>query len=246
MAMSVYGQGILCLQARRHTTYRLGGTTLRRAAVLFIVSFVLIIFTAILFTNSLTVVQHVTRVSDVVGPVEIKGPGGSSFKAITGDASVQSGTVVRTGPKASAVLSWADGTRMKADADTELTIEKCRMNKRKKATTSLFSLNVGKIWVDVVGVLSSESKFEISTPTVTAGVRGTTFSVEVAPTGETNVFVHEGTVAVAGGGPPIAVKAGSAARVNSGGSVDVRGLTDVERTSVVEALEPAAKEDPAE
>ncbi|MGQ9732898.1 MAG: FecR family protein [Candidatus Zipacnadales bacterium] len=203
---------------------------MRRIAVLAITAFILIVFSAILFTNSLTIVQQLARVSEIRGFVELKAVNGTAFKPLLQDATVRVGSVLRTGADGYAVLWWPDNTTIRIEPGTELTIEKCLFNKRNESLLSQFSLHIGHIWVDVVRSLSADSKFEIHTPTATAGVRGTTFAIDVSETGTTEIFVYKGTVEVNTGSKSYSVNQGHALTVTSAGNTALRELTDGERT----------------
>jgi len=202
---------------------------LRRAAVLSIVVFALGTLSAVLILNSLKVVQRVTFIGQVHGVVEVKEPGEAGFRPLSTEARVLAGTIVRTGENASAVLHWVDGTRLQAGADTTLKVLECRFDKRTNAALSLFRLDVGRIWVRVIRSLSADSKFEIRTPTATAGVRGTTFSINVDPDGGTEILVYEGDVEVRSGEQTYGVERGHAVAVRAQGDMDARELTEEER-----------------
>jgi len=208
----------------------------RRAAVLFIIVFVLIVFSAILLTNSITIVQRIARISNVRGSVELQPLGAEAFKPVTSDRNVRSGAVLRTGADGRATLRWSDGTSIRVAPNTTLTIDKCRFDKRRESSLSQFTLSAGRVWVHVVKLLSAESKFEISTPTATAGVRGTAFAIDVATDGATNVLVYEGRVEVHAGSKPFGVKQGQALAIAKGGDTSLRELSDKERAEGEEAL----------
>jgi len=208
----------------------------RRAAVLFIIVFVLIIFSAILLTNSITIVQRVARISNVRGSVELQAPGDGGYKPVTQDRNARAGSIIRTGADGRATLRWADGTTLRVGPNSTLTIDKCRFDKRHASTLSHFTLSAGRVWVHVVKMLSAESKFEISTPTATAGVRGTAFAMDVASDGATSVLVYDGLVEVHAGDRPFAVKQGQALAVAKGGDASLRKLSDKERAEGEEAL----------
>ncbi len=208
---------------------------LRRAAVLSIVVFALGALSAVLILNSLKVVQRVTFIGQVRGAVEVKEPGEADFRPLSTEARVLAGTIVRTGENASAVLHWVDGTRLQAGANTTLKVLECRFDKRTNAASSFFRLDVGRIWVRVIRSLSADSKFEIHTPTATAGVRGTTFSMNVAPDGGTEILVYEGDVEVRSGEQTYGIEQGHAVAIRSQGDMDARELTKEERARGEEA-----------
>ncbi len=59
-----------------------------------------------------------------------------------------------------------------------------------------FKLWTGNVFAKVKSLFSPNSKFEVQTPTTTAGVRGTSFSVSVGQGGSTDVGVYSGSVGV--------------------------------------------------
>ncbi|HJV44584.1 MAG TPA: S-layer homology domain-containing protein [Bacillota bacterium] len=59
-----------------------------------------------------------------------------------------------------------------------------------------FKVWTGSVVAKVKNLFSSESKFEVETPTAIAGVRGTTFSVDVDSSGKSNIGVFTGAVGV--------------------------------------------------
>jgi hypothetical protein len=102
-----------------------------------------------------------------------------------------------------------DGTRIRLGANAIMTVLQCQINRRSDAETSVFKLDAGEILVRVRKLLSGQSKFEIRTPTATAGVRGTIFTVKVGPGGQTQVEVLEGQVQVAASGREVSLAPGT-------------------------------------
>ena len=200
---------------------------MRRAAVLFITTAVILVFVALLVTHFLFVVERIAFVSDLKGTVDVRAPGAKDFTPLSQDSHVQAGSVLRTDSTGEAQIGWADGTRIRVAPNSALTILKCRLDKASGRSESLLKLDAGKIWTRVMRTLQAQSKFEVRTPTATAGVRGTTFSVEVRPDGGTVVSVWEGTVATASGGATVAVEGGNEVALQGG--APPRKLTDDER-----------------
>lgn len=209
---------------------------MRRAAVLFIVVFVLIVFSGILVTNTMSVVQRVARISNVRGSVELKPFGKDAFIPVTADRNARAGSVLRTGEDGHASLRWSDGTTLRVASGTTLTIDKCSFDKRTDLSLSHFTLSAGRVWVHVIKMLSAESKFEISTPTATAGVRGTTFAVQVGANEATDVLVYEGEVEVRAGEQSVGVKQGQTIAVAKTGDTSLRELSEQERAEGEQAL----------
>ncbi len=210
---------------------------MRKYVVLFVMVALILVFTSLSLTGSLFVVQRLAGIHDPQGTVELKRAGSSDWRPIADIKTVKAGDTVRTGGGSSVELSWVDGTRMALAENTELVVRKFTFNTAKQVSTSLFSLRLGRIWIRLVDTLRAGSKFEVATPTATAGVRGTLFSVAVGLEGRTEISVYEGEVAVRTGERTITVPAGQ--KLASGREQESR----VVRLSEQELDEWAAHED---
>ena len=171
---------------------------MRKTAILIILVFGVLMFVGTVVLQSVLILQRVAAVRDVSGDVAVQSRAHNSYEPVAGKARVYAGDTVKTGADGRLRLEWLDGTRIVIGPNTLLTVLKCHINTSSNAETSIFKLDAGEIWIRVIKVLSQKSKFEINTPTATAGVRATVFSVHVAPDGETRVSVYEGQVAVDG------------------------------------------------
>lgn len=200
---------------------------MRKAAVLLFSVTVLCIFIAAVITQSLVILQRVAMVSDAHGFVWVKQRGHSDFVALADRGQVAAGDVIKTDGRGGVALTWLDGTHMRVGANSVMTVLKCQINTASKAETSLFKLDAGRVWIRVLKVLSHKSKFEVLTPTATAGVRGTVFSVAVTPEGKTLVSVKEGAVALDSAGKQALVQKGQMT-VASGGAARVQPLASDE------------------
>jgi len=203
---------------------------MRKAVVLIVVLFVIALALALVLGRSLAVTQRIAHVSNPVGTVLAKIPRATDFAPLQQAQNVLAGTVLKTGPASSLTLNWIDGTRLKVGPETIMTVLKCQINHDTGEQVSLFRLDVGEIWVRVRKLLSRESKFEIRTPTATAGVRGTVFVVRVTPEGDTEVVVLEGKVHVSAGGQKLAVTPGAKA-VAAAQAVEVQQLSPDEQAT---------------
>lgn len=84
------------------------------------------------------------------------------------------------------------------------------------ADSTRLQLEQGQLWINVEG-LDPDQSFEVETPGAVAAVRGTRFSVRVAPDGRTVVSAQEGAVSVIAGAATITVTAGNETRIPVGG-----------------------------
>ncbi len=180
------------------------GLAMGKTTFVIVASMVALMCLAAVMLQSLVVLQRIAYVSDVRGDVKVQRHGSEGFLPLSDGSYVRAGDVVRTG-QGSAVLKWVDGTRVRIASDTTLQVLKCQFNTATDATVSVFKLDVGRVWIRVRKLLSPRSKFEVITPTATAGVRGTVFYVEVDPAGQTKIAVAEGAVAVEGNGQEMLV-----------------------------------------
>jgi hypothetical protein len=171
--------------------------------------FLIVLILALVVGQSLVISQNIAHVSGVAGQVTAKLPRGGDFRPVTRDTNVVAGTQIQTGPSGTATLNWIDGTRIRLGANAIMTVLQCQINKTNDAETSLFKLDAGEILVRVRKLLSGQSKFEIKTPTATAGVRGTIFTVKVAQGGDTQIQVLEGKVQVDASGKEVALAPGT-------------------------------------
>ena len=187
---------------------------MRKATFAIIIGFAFLVALALLLTQSVAVLQRAAHVSNVSGEVKIVKKGEETVRALPEEKRlVQAGDKLITGADGRLSLNWIDGTRIRMAPGSELTVQKCEV--AKGAERAVFQLDLGKVWVRVLRMLSQQDKFEIKTPTATAGVRGTIFAVAVAPDGTTDVSVYEGEVTVASGGGEVKITATNTARLGA-------------------------------
>ncbi len=186
---------------------------MRKAAVLIVVGFLVLMFVGGVVLQSTVVLQRVAAVRDAQGDVLIKTRAGDRFLPLADTPRVHAGDSLKTGRNGSVTLEWVDGTRLSVEPLTALTVLKCHVNKSEDAEVSQFKLDIGTIWIRVIKGLSQKSKFEIETPTATAAVRGTVFAVTVGDDGRTQVSVLEGAVDVGDAGRVTTVEPNSVATV---------------------------------
>ncbi|MFQ6131097.1 MAG: FecR domain-containing protein [Armatimonadota bacterium] len=191
---------------------------MRKYATVLVVAAVIMLVAAFAVTNTLFVMERVAAVESAAGDVQIKPRGEGEFRPLGEGRNVKTGDTLRTGSDASVELSWVDGTRLKLDSGTTMTILKCSFDSLDRVDTSIFRVDLGRIWVRVVKILTRGSKFEVQTPAATAGIRGTVFSVDVGPDGATTISVWDGSVALAAGGANTEIPGGQVARIAAGGS----------------------------
>lgn len=185
---------------------------MRKAAVLLLSTTAVLMVVGLVMVQSLLILQRVAAVEDVQGMVWVRQRGHEEFVPLADRPRVAAGDMIRTDPNGRVDLHYVDGTRMRIGPATRMTVLKSHHNAATQADVQTFKLDIGRVWIRVLKVLSQKSKFEVVTPTATAGVRGTIFAVEVKPDGETLVSVKEGKVAIGSGESRSEVEAGKMSR----------------------------------
>jgi hypothetical protein len=145
-----------------------------------------------------------------VGTVEIKQPGGNSFKtAAKGDRIFQE-TVISTSFKSFAVVKIGS-TDITVRPLTVLSLTE--VQKTAEAETLNVSLQTGRVRVEVKPPAGTRANTTVTSPTATASVRGTSFEMDT-----NNLYVSEGTVSFIGSrGQNVLVGAGETSRVEQTG-----------------------------
>lgn len=107
-----------------------------------------------------------------------------------------SGDHVKTGANSSALITFHEGSTIELQPDTEVGIEELTTSLETQSTTISLEQTIGKTRSRVEKLIDPASRYEITTPSGSAVVRGTEFTVEVFPDGTTVVTVIEGSVLV--------------------------------------------------
>ncbi|PYS94304.1 MAG: hypothetical protein DMF64_01560 [Acidobacteria bacterium] len=134
------------------------------------------------------------RILSSSGPVEIqrRAQGQATAVKITYrvDDELLAGDVIKTFKNGRLVLGLSDGSQ--AIISEQTTVE---ITDLAKSPRTIFNLLRGKTRIKIEKVGGRPNPYRVNTPTAVIAVRGTLFDVFVTQT-ETQVFVHEGEVAV--------------------------------------------------
>lgn len=159
-------------------------------------------------------------VYDLEGEVSVQRPGGNWEPASKG-APLNEGDSLRTGGRAWSELLFKDGSYVKVEAGSEVSMEKLLAGKEERVLS--FSFLRGKaLWMASKLKKIAASKFSIRTPTAVCAVRGTDFTMIVSTSGETAVGLYEGEVSLSGGAGEKTLAAGGEAAAGAGG-ITVQG-----------------------
>jgi hypothetical protein len=95
---------------------------------------------------------------------------------------------VRTGTRAQATLSFADGSRIELGPNSSFMLE--------DASDGKSSIKLGFGWLKAFVTKVNKRRFQVKTPTAVCSVRGTEFRVEVDRGGRTTVDLYRGLLGV--------------------------------------------------
>ena len=112
------------------------------------------------------------------GTVQLQRSGGSSFSTVTDNTGLREGDRVRTGPASYASITYFDGSTTKLEPETEIEMRKLDRLPGGGKSISFFQ-EIGITWNRVERLIDAQSRFETTTATGVAYVRGTEYRVTV-------------------------------------------------------------------
>jgi hypothetical protein len=144
------------------------------------------------------------RVVAAQGPVERAASGAVGFVPVAVDATLTEGDRLRTGANGFVTLELADGTHLSLPPDSQIDLSTLRRTVLTGTLERVIDLQRGSVDSDVTHLKKKDDRFQIRSPSVVAGVRGTRFRVNYDTDGKaaTRVEVLDGTVGVAPGAQP--------------------------------------------
>ncbi|PTT90934.1 hypothetical protein DBR42_04900, partial [Pelomonas sp. HMWF004] len=139
---------------------------------------------------------------------------GTAAEALAVGAALQSGDRIRTGPQASASLRFADGSRLLVPPDSEVTLAQLLVLGRSAIPAVRLQVQQGGADHRVAPNAQRVPLYEVRTPHVNLGVRGTEFRVQTAGA-QTRMQVLSGAVHADGLGADVASGQGLLAEGNA-------------------------------
>lgn len=153
--------------------------------------------------------------TSVKDKVMLQRSGQTSWQRASSGTTLFTGDGIQTYKGSSAVIIFADKSRVKVSEKSILRIKVVRKRVKLGEKPSLvdIKMEIGRVWVRVKKVISPTSTFEVETPSALVGVRSTLLSVGVKEDGGTLVSVKEGIVEVFGETLSIPVEEGKETEV---------------------------------
>jgi hypothetical protein len=141
---------------------------------------------------------------------------GSDIWVETADGIIlEAGSRIKTDSDSHATLTFFDGSTIKLEPNTDMTIQKVEQT-NKGAPVIVLNQWLGKTWSRVIEMTIPGSQYEIHTPSAAALVRGTMFTTEVIESGLTKVKTTEGIVSVVAQDYAVDVTAGLETSIQAG------------------------------
>jgi len=137
------------------------------------------------------------RVVAASGPVE-RAFGNGPFVPVSVDTTLTEGDRIRTGHNGFITLELADGSHITVPQDSVIGLGTLRQTVLTDTTDRVIDLRRGEVDSEVTHALKADDRFQIRSPSVVAGVRGTRFRVNYDADGgsATAVEVLDGAVGV--------------------------------------------------
>jgi hypothetical protein len=160
----------------------------------------------------------------VQGSVKIVKAGGGETVAMLGSEVSENDTLV-TDEGSQVRVRFYDRSLVRLGPSSRAQMSQLRFGSSEAKTVSV-KLVIGKLWASVSKLVTPDSRFEVSTSTAVAGVRGTEFAVLMPRSGDCSVTTAEGSVSVrANDGTERMVRAGFEAVLSSNGFRDLRQVS---------------------
>lgn len=183
----------------------------------------LLIFATFLFPYLALAAPGFGVVTLAKGDVEAINAAGEKRKLKVGDKVFESETIV-TEKMSAARLAMMDTNVIEIYPSSSMKIEKYIYNPKEDKKNVSLEITQGRIKSTVKQKYDNEkNKYNVKTPVIVAGVRGTTFSAEHEPkTDQSRVVTFEGNVLVGKRGPDDMVKEFFAVKANQSVSLDTK------------------------
>ena len=150
-----------------------------KAIKVLLIVFVVVSMASLVFAAE---VKRTAKVLTITGSADVKKVDARKWvKAETGML-LNEGDILRTGSDSWAMINLNGNGQtavVEVEANSQLMLAELTKDEDAKTQQTLLDLAIGEILIKAQKLHSTESKFEVKTPTSVVGVRGTTFSVKV-------------------------------------------------------------------
>ncbi|MFH0764494.1 MAG: FecR domain-containing protein [Candidatus Omnitrophota bacterium] len=126
--------------------------------------------------------RRTAKITSITGEANVKPDGQEAWTSAAKGMILNEGDMLKTGKDSTARVNLdGDGETATVDIspNSNLMLAELLQDKEKGTQTTLLDLALGEILIKAEKLHTTESKFEVKTPTSVVGVRGTKFSVKV-------------------------------------------------------------------
>ncbi|MBU0533335.1 MAG: FecR family protein [Candidatus Omnitrophica bacterium] len=166
----------------------------------------MVLITVLMFTGvagALFSQEAIGKVVSLQGSVEAKLDEDGAWRALSKKSDVYEKDTIKTGEDSKVVLFFIDETNVSIGPETTIKIEKLIYSPAQNHREGKMNVVMGKARFNVGKLFSKDSSFEVRTPTAVAGVKGTSFIVNVTSEQLTQLLGLSGVVTVTSISPEI-------------------------------------------
>jgi ferric-dicitrate binding protein FerR (iron transport regulator) len=132
------------------------------------------------------------------GTATVAAKGSKASTPLKKNDQILKGQEVRVGERSRIELKYPDGTIMRFAERSTIKMEDISYDSKTQSKKVKVDLGGGKLWANVKKLTTSDSRVEVKTVNAVAGVRGTTYRVNVDEDNSAMVKVYDGSVNVTG------------------------------------------------
>ena len=155
-----------------------------------------LIFTSV--TGTLFSQEVIGKVGSLQGTAKAKLDENSAWRTLNEKSDIYEKDTIKTGEGSKVVIFFVDETNVSIGSETTIKIEKLFCSPSQNHREGKLNVLAGKARFDVGKLFSKDSSFEVRTPTAVAGVKGTSFIVQVTSEQLTQLIGLSGIVTVTG------------------------------------------------
>jgi len=140
-------------------------------------------------------VSATATLSILAGTVHRVPAGGSQLQAAVDGMDLADGDRIVTWPKASALITFLDGSTVTVQSNTDIAVKKAEMSGGKRSAISI-QINAGAVWARVVRALDPKVGFSLESNTATATVHDGLIGGQQNPDGSFVCWTRAGALTV--------------------------------------------------
>lgn len=160
--------------------------------------------------------QQVCILTAFSGDVTVQPTGSVAWIGAEVGMELEGGDFISTGADSWALITFFEGSTMELQDNTKVSIEELSVTLQTGSTTISLTQTMGKTMNRVEKLTDPASRYEVTTPSGVALVRGTEYAIDVSPDGTVTVMVTEGSVTVAAQGVEVVANAGEQTTISPG------------------------------